>query len=237
MHSQNEIKMPTKIGGRPPRYQLTEEDAAYFSTHTAEESAEKYNVTEVTIYQWCKKFNVRPVQTVRKRSLRKPDDATLLMLYTHHTATTLGNYFDASAATVRAWVAAARKRNAQKKKPVNYEAPLPKSEQDFEKAPNDETLIYLHNNYTPDEIAEMYQVPLIYVATWMRNLLERTMDNPKRWRVTEKKPSIQELSKLYETHTAPEIAEKYGVKVTTVRSWLKRAREQINEQNTAESRN
>lgn len=35
-----------------------------------------------------------------------------------------------------------------------------------------------------------------------------------------KKPSEAELSMLYESMTATEIAEKYGVAVSTVRSWI-----------------
>lgn len=39
-----------------------------------------------------------------------------------------------------------------------------------------------------------------------------------------KRPDLQMLAMLYEQMTAKEIAEKYGVKESTVRSWIARAR-------------
>lgn len=39
-----------------------------------------------------------------------------------------------------------------------------------------------------------------------------------------KKPSIEMLNMLYQSMTAKEIAEKYGVTESTVRSWIARAR-------------
>lgn len=39
-----------------------------------------------------------------------------------------------------------------------------------------------------------------------------------------KKPDDEELLKLYEDHTAPEIAAMYGVESSTVRSWISKVR-------------
>lgn len=39
-----------------------------------------------------------------------------------------------------------------------------------------------------------------------------------------KRPDLQMLAMLYKQMTAKEIAEKYGVKESTVRSWIARAR-------------
>lgn len=46
-----------------------------------------------------------------------------------------------------------------------------------------------------------------------------TIPTKKSGRPT-KKPSLEMLAMLYEHMTAKEIAEKYGVKESTVRSWL-----------------
>lgn len=47
---------------------------------------------------------------------------------------------------------------------------------------------------------------------------------PKKGGRPSKRPNLQMLTMLYEQMTAKEIAEKYGVKESTVRSWIARAR-------------
>jgi transposase len=41
-----------------------------------------------------------------------------------------------------------------------------------------------------------------------------------------KKPENKELLKMYETMTASEIAEKYGVATSTVRGWINKTRKE-----------
>lgn len=46
-----------------------------------------------------------------------------------------------------------------------------------------------------------------------------------------KRPSLDMLDMLYQTMTAKEIAEQYGVKEATVRSWISRARKEVLNEN------
>lgn len=44
-----------------------------------------------------------------------------------------------------------------------------------------------------------------------------------------KKPSNEELARLYSEMTAREIGERFGVSVHTVRNWIRKARKEENE--------
>lgn len=222
------ITIPSKRPGKVPL--LDQKDpVTYLKTHTAEEIANDYHVTEATVYRWAKKYATNVVRRPRNHKPKRPDNATLLMLYQHHSSSELAERYDVGPSTIRAWVCDAKKHYDPAIKPEHYQTPVRHQSM----APNDDTLIYLHNNYTAQQIADMYDVTIRVVAEWMRSILSRKMVAPKKPGRKSVRPDIETLAKLYAEHTAAEIADMYHVQTNTVHSWLTQARHKLAQQNAA----
>lgn len=99
---------------------------------------------------------------------------------------------------------------------------------------SDEELLKLYETRTATEIAAVYDVKPATVRGWISEIRKEVgVDNKQSGRPAKRPASDEELLKLYETHTATEVAAMYGVKPATVRAWASKIRKVV-EANAAE---